>query len=124
VVDGDTYDVVLDLGFRQYTLVTLRLLGVDTAELNAQDPRERERARAARARAVDLLLDRHVLVRTFKDRQTFGRYVAQVWVVGPEALSATAQGDADDESLRLGTATTSWRPLAAILLAEGLGRPA
>lgn len=32
VVDGDTYDLRVDLGFRTYTRIRVRLKGVDTAE--------------------------------------------------------------------------------------------
>lgn len=33
VVDGDTFDLRLDLGFRTYKKIRVRLLGVDTAEI-------------------------------------------------------------------------------------------
>jgi micrococcal nuclease len=117
VVDGDTYDVVMDLGFRQYGLVTLRLLGADTPELKAADETLRVRAEAARQRASDLLLLKPVLVRSFKDKQTFGRYVADVWVPDDEALTALHP---DLERLRLFDATAGWIGLASLLVAEGL----
>lgn len=116
VVDGDTYDVILDLGFRQYALVTLRLLGVDTAELSSRVDAERVAARAARDRANELLLGRSILVRSYKDRQTFGRYVAEIWLAAPPDHAG-----ADDLRLGMGDQVSVWRALADILIAEGLG---
>lgn len=34
IVDGDTFDFVLDLGFRTYKKARVRLYGVDTAEIH------------------------------------------------------------------------------------------
>lgn len=125
VVDGDTFDVVLDLGFRQYALVTVRLLGVDTPELNAREELERSAAREVRERVSELVLSRQVLVRSYKDRQTFGRYVAEVWLPGPVASPPEAGRGPDvegQEVLRIGDGedAVDWRSLAGILLAEGL----
>lgn len=99
VVDGDTYDVLTDLGFHQYGLVPIRLRGADTPELNARADAERARARAAATRARDLLGDQPVLVRTFRDRRSFDRYVGDVYTLGDAAAQAmvppTGPGDAD-----------------------------
>ena len=37
VVDGDTYDVIIDLGFDIYHRVRLRLYGIDTPEKNTPE---------------------------------------------------------------------------------------
>jgi micrococcal nuclease len=37
VVDGDTYDLIVDLGFRTYTHIRVRLEDVDTAEMYGVD---------------------------------------------------------------------------------------
>ena len=75
VVDGDTFDVLIDLGFNNYAYETLRLRDVDTPEIRGE---ERERGLIAKARVQELLLDKPVLVRSFKDVETFGRFVADV----------------------------------------------
>ena len=128
VVDGDTVDLVLDLGFRQYALVTVRLRGVDTPEINGRTQDERVRAAAARDRAAALLLDKACLVRSFKDRQTFGRYVAHIWVLpydGADPVAGAPATSALDGSaaLRIGASDVLWRPLGPILLAEGHAVP-
>jgi micrococcal nuclease len=89
VVDGDTYDLELDLGFHLTRAVRVRLAGIDTHEISGQ-PRESLEFRrgtaerlfveewfAAAAAAHDG--DWPVVVTTSKDRTgKFGRYVADV----------------------------------------------
>lgn len=79
VVDGDTLDVLCDLGFNQYTYITLRLRGINTPELVGTRGAERDRALGARGRVAALVLDKPVFIQTYKDQVTFGRYVATVW---------------------------------------------
>jgi endonuclease YncB( thermonuclease family) len=80
VVDGDTLDVFVDLGLYQYTYVTVRLDGVDTPEIfGAQAKTEKAAGMAAKARVEELVLNRAVLMRTFKDRTSFGRFVADIF---------------------------------------------
>lgn len=60
VVDGDTVDVVADLGFEQYhgtpdEPVRMRLAGIDTPEPRSRDPREKKFGLLASARLRELL---------------------------------------------------------------------
>ncbi len=48
VVDGDTIDCEIDLGFHIKVVKRVRLAGIDTPELNSEDARLREDAVAAR----------------------------------------------------------------------------
>lgn len=48
VVDGDTVDALIDLGFGIYTKQRLRLSGINTSELNSEDALEREKATKAK----------------------------------------------------------------------------
>lgn len=87
-IDGDTVDVVLDLGFYVLHRARLRLLatgaGVDAPELNSRDPAERERARRAAARVTQLAPPGDsVIVQTQRaaagdPRDGFGRFLARV----------------------------------------------
>lgn len=83
VVDGDTCDLIVDLGFRMTTTQRFRLLGIDTPEMNATDLKERERAVAATQALVGMLSsgagDWPLLVRTQK-ADSFGRWLAEIWV--------------------------------------------
>lgn len=44
VIDGDTVECFLDLGFEHYTLVKVRIKGIDAPELKSKNPLEREAA--------------------------------------------------------------------------------
>ena len=84
VVDGDTLDVDIDLGFRmRLEKQRLRLLGVNTPELKGK-------TRAAGLRAKDfteqwLSTHKDLVIRTRKqkpkqeEQDSFGRYLAQIW---------------------------------------------
>lgn len=86
VVDGDTIDVQIDVGFYLTAVQRLRLLGVNTPELHAADPVTRDLAQQARQLTTTWVLD-HVhgvpdtgwpyTIRTEK-ADAFGRYLAVV----------------------------------------------
>lgn len=86
VVDGDTIDVLVDLGCGQYTYLTVRVKDVDTPELFRDSLEARERAALAKAFTVEEVMGRPVLIRTYKDRQTFGRYLAEVLYQGKDGF--------------------------------------
>ena len=81
VVDGDTLDVSLDLGFSIYQNHRLRLHGVNTPELRSPDITIREKAKAAKQFAIDYLPTGSfaLTIDSFKDRsEKYGRYLAIV----------------------------------------------
>jgi len=89
VVDGDTVDLLVDLGFHDYRKERFRVLGVDTPELRAKEAAVRERAQAARAQVIEWLKPAvanlavwPLRIRTERDPDSFGRYLAAVWFVG------------------------------------------
>lgn len=90
VTDGDTYDVFIDLGMNQYAYDTIRLHGLDTAEIfHPRSEAERTHGLAAKARAEELILNKPVLIKSYKDAETFGRYVADVALVTVDPLTLT-----------------------------------
>lgn len=94
VVDGDTIDVVIDVGFKLTTTLRLRLLGVDTAELTSKDAVERAKAQEAKLYVIQELLNKDVIIQTEKS-DSFGRYLAKVMI---------ADRDFNDELLQKGLA--------------------
>lgn len=87
IVDGDTYDLTVDVGFHLYATVRVRLHGWDTPEMSKGSAHER--AEAARARSVaSMWFNTSLLsgpaatwwVRTEKDPDAFGRWLGDVWV--------------------------------------------
>lgn len=78
VIDGDTIDVSIDLGFRAWRTERLRLLGVDTPELNAKDPVIREHAVKARDFVQWKVDQKDIVIRTHKS-DSFGRWLAEIF---------------------------------------------
>ncbi len=78
VVDGDTIDVQIDVGFDTHIYKRLRLLGVDTWELRGD---EREKGLVAKERMEHLVLEKDVFVQTEMDGEgKYGRVLAWVWL--------------------------------------------
>ena len=83
VVDGDTYELLIDLGMRVAHRALVRLHGFYAPESRTAE------GQAATARASELLTGQSLVVQTFKDQQTFARWLADVYVNGrplPELL--------------------------------------
>jgi len=55
VVDGDTCDAMIDLGFSTWKHVRIRFYGVDTWESRTRDKEEKKKGLAAKAYVKDLL---------------------------------------------------------------------
>lgn len=82
VVDGDTVDCEIDLGFHIYTVQRVRLLGIDTPELNSRDEAERELAKEAKQFVVDLA-DAVNRIKTVLDKtDKYGRILGTLYIDG------------------------------------------
>jgi micrococcal nuclease len=81
VIDGDTVDVLIDLGFFSTIRKRVRLLDIDTDELRGGTDEEKERARAAKLRIEELLSQGDVFVRTNMDAEgKYGRVLGRFFV--------------------------------------------
>lgn len=84
VIDADTYDVEIDLGFRLVARLPLRLAHVDAPE----------RGTVAGANATALVrgllgaLPAAVVVRTYKPVDKYGRYLADVFTGTGKSVAA------------------------------------
>ncbi|MDU0429186.1 thermonuclease family protein [Staphylococcus chromogenes] len=72
VIDGDTLEMRIDLGFHTHTVRKVRLLGVDTPERGQVNYNE------AIAFTTSTVLGKDVYVQTYQ-ADAFGRYLADVW---------------------------------------------
>ena len=84
VVDGDTIDVKIDLGFGITYDIRLRLKGIDTPEIYGPSSKEEyEEGMKAKNLVEKYILDRWVLIKTYKDRKgKYGRYIGDVFFDG------------------------------------------
>ena len=55
IVDGDTFDCTLDLGFNISHKIRVRMYGINTPESRTRDLEEKARGLASKARLTDLL---------------------------------------------------------------------
>ena len=55
VVDGDTVDAQVDLGFDIHKIIRIRLVGINAPESRTRDLEEKVRGLAAKARVKELL---------------------------------------------------------------------
>lgn len=77
IVDGDTYDLMVDLDFRTFELVRIRLHNIDVYEHNT------EKGKDATLYAFDLLRNAHsIVLQSYKDEHSFERWVCDIWVDG------------------------------------------
>ena len=90
VVDGDTIDVVLDLGFSVLYKSRVRLFGIDTPESRTRNKDEKARGKMASKYLEDAVNSGEVVIRTeLKDsRGKFGRVLGTVVVDGVDINQA------------------------------------
>ena len=84
VVDGDTLDLMVDLGFSIHHKIRVRLNGVNTPESRTRDLAEKALGLKAKDYVVDWL-DGHpeIVLETSKDKAgKFGRILATIWSDG------------------------------------------
>lgn len=85
VKDGDTFVLMIDQGFANFTLQPIRVLNYSAPELSTADgPHYKDIAE-------NILRNGKITVKTYRDRRTFERWLAEVWIDGvsfPEAMAA------------------------------------
>ena len=82
VVDGDTVDVDIDLGFGVWMKKQrIRMYGIDTPESRTRDLEEKKYGLAAKDFLVGMLEDENgIILKTYKDAEgKFGRILGELW---------------------------------------------
>ena len=85
VVDGDTIDVIMDMGFDIMYKSRVRLFGIDTPESRTKDLDEKKRGLLAKKYLQEALKAGSKLsIKTYKDNETgkFGRILGDVFIDG------------------------------------------
>jgi micrococcal nuclease len=85
VIDGDTCDMLIDVGLGIQRVERIRLLGINTPELKSDNAQERGRALLAAGRLAEILLAGDTLIDwpcriVTRKADSFGRYLADVYV--------------------------------------------
>ena len=82
VIDGDTVDVDIDLGFGVWMKKQrIRMYGIDTPESRTRDLEEKKYGLAAKDFLVGMLEDENgIILKTYKDAEgKFGRILGELW---------------------------------------------
>tara|TARA_R100000005_G_C4844088_1_gene113969 strand:- start:58 stop:456 length:399 start_codon:yes stop_codon:yes gene_type:complete len=82
VVDGDTVDVIIDLGFNILHSARIRLLGIDTPESRTRDLEEKKYGLKAKKYLKEQLAKGDVTIKSHKEKGKFGRVLGVLFVNG------------------------------------------
>ena len=85
IVDGDTIDVTLDMGFDILYQQRVRLFGIDTPESRTRDLEEKKYGLLSKYfLKAELSLGKKITVKTYKGDETgkFGRILGDIWIDG------------------------------------------
>ena len=123
VVDGDTIDTSIDLGFDISLTKRIRLAGVDTPESRTKDLKEKELGIDAKNWLKHRLEDAEdIIIRTELPDSTekYGRIIGNLYINGEE-VSLNNQMITEGYALAYdgGTKDKDWEPLREIRRAKG-----
>ena len=79
VIDGDTVLITVDLGFRIYFDMPIRLYGIDTPELHSKDADEKLKATNAKVYVEKKIDGKRVTVKTKMEQEKYGRWLADIY---------------------------------------------
>lgn len=92
VIDGDTYEFRVDLGFGASFVEKFRLYGADTPEVYGKYASEEGRTVSAVVKRIFAFNDPVLTIKTFKDKKgKYGRYLVDVLI--------TVDEDGDDSMM-------------------------
>jgi endonuclease YncB( thermonuclease family) len=75
VVDGDTFDCIVDLDFNLTIKIRIRLYGVNCPEMDRKNPA----GLAAKEFAQKMLIEKSIILNYLK-HDSFGRCLCSVWI--------------------------------------------
>ena len=81
VVDGDTVDVMVDLGFDIWVKKRLRLFGIDAYESRTRDKKEKKKGLAAKARLKQVLEGEEEFTLVSHGVGKYGRCLAVIYII-------------------------------------------
>ena len=83
IVDGDTFDCTIDLGFDISHKIRVRMFGINTPESRTRDLEEKARGLESKKRLTEMLEEKpDMLVLATKEKGKYGRYLGIVYAGG------------------------------------------
>ena len=117
VVDGDTVDALVDLGFDTWKKVRIRLQGIDAWESRTRDLEEKEKGLIAKARNKELLEQGVFKLKSFGTGK-YGRVLGEVYV-SPDYVGEHINECIADSDNSIDLSHDGWVSVNDILIEEG-----
>ena len=87
IVDGDTFDCSIDLGFNISHKIRVRMYGINTPESRTRDLEEKARGLASKKRLIEILEENDGdLILATKEKGKYGRYLGIVYHTNDECV--------------------------------------
>ena len=81
VVDGDTVDALIDLGFDTWKKVRIRMMGMDAWESRTRNKEVKKKGLAAKARLIEILeLNKNEFILVSHGVGKYGRCLGEIFV--------------------------------------------
>lgn len=88
IIDGDTVEVIIDLGFSIKIKKTVRMLGYNAPELTSSNTEERELAQIAKKCLSNLLYGKSIMLQTVKfNEDMYGRLLGIEWIETDKSIN-------------------------------------
>lgn len=94
VVDGDTVEVLVDLGFRRYSREKIRLRGVNAPEPHGETRKQGLAAAAFTQSWFDAIEPQDRLLLESHRADSFGRWLGSIYRLDPEGVVGESLADA------------------------------
>ena len=117
VVDGDTIDAYIDLGFTLKTKKRIRYMGIDTWESRTRDLEEKAKGLKAKARNKELLEAGVFKLKSFGTGK-YGRVLGEIFV-SPEVVGDHITECIKDPDSKIDLSSDGWVSINDILIEEG-----
>ena len=117
VVDGDTIDAYIDLGFTLKTKKRIRYMGIDTWESRTRDLEEKAKGLKAKARNKELLEAGVFKLKSFGTGK-FGRVLGEIFV-SPEYVGDHINECISNPDSSIDLSVDGWVSVNDILIEEG-----
>lgn len=117
VLDGDTIDCYIDLGFNIKIKKRIRYMGIDTWESRTRDLEEKKKGLAAKARNKELLEVGKFKLISFGTGK-FGRVLGEVFV-SPDYVGQNITEQINNPDSNIDLSSDGWVSINDILIEEG-----
>jgi len=81
VLDGDTCDCLIDLGFKTHRRERIRFYGIDTPESRTKDLEEKAKGLEVKQYVTQRIEGKRIIIETTKQGK-FGRYLGKIYIDG------------------------------------------